>query len=117
MQDRRNARRRDFSYYMRVMDDKTGQLIGHLADISARGFKIDLQKPLTVGQDYHLHLELTADVADKTFMVFVARCKWCRPDRLDPFLQNAGFELVSITPHDTVIFQRIVDKYGTSENR
>jgi hypothetical protein len=100
---------------MRVMDDKTSQMIGHLADISTRGFKVDLQKPLNVGQDYHLRLELTADVADKTYMVFVARCKWCRPDRLDPFLQNAGFELISIGPHDNMIFQRIVDKYGTPD--
>jgi hypothetical protein len=117
MNDRRNLKRRDFSYYMRVIDDNTQQMIGHLVDISTRGLKIDSQKPLTVGKDYHLRLELTAEVADKTAMVFTARCKWCRPDTLDPFLHNSGFEIVSMTPHDTMIFQRMVDKYSSRESR
>jgi len=36
--ERRKRDRRDFSYYMRVMNENTGELVGHLADISISGF-------------------------------------------------------------------------------
>ena len=39
--EKRKLARRNFSYYMRVMDETTGQLVGHLADISTGGFKLD----------------------------------------------------------------------------
>lgn len=41
MAERRHLDRRQFSYYMRVTDESTGHLLGHLTDISTGGFKLD----------------------------------------------------------------------------
>ncbi len=117
MQERRNAKRKRFSYYMRVVDDSNQQLVGHLADISARGFKVDAERAYVPGVDLRLRLDLTTDIADKTSMTFVARVKWCQTDPMTPFSFNVGFEIVNIGMHDKVIFQRIVDKYGSQDSR
>jgi hypothetical protein len=114
MAERRNKDRKDFSYYMRLTDVDTGELIGHLVDISTGGFKLDSQKILPLEKIYRFHLDLTSEVATKPFMVFKARSKWCQTDPFDPFVFNVGFELVEITPSDLDIFKRIVEKYGTT---
>ena len=110
--EKRKINRRDFTYYMQVNDELTKQLIGYLTDISTGGFRLDCPKQIPAGQDFRMQIQLTADIADKNFMSFVARSKWCHPDHVDPFTYNVGFEIVTMAPSDLVIFQRMFDKYG-----
>lgn len=111
--ERRKLNRRNFSYYMRVTDEATKQLVGYLVDISTGGFKLDCQTAVPIEREYRLHIELTSDIADKNSMVFVARSRWCRPDHIDPNTFNVGFQIVNMAPGDSVIFQRMFEKYGS----
>jgi hypothetical protein len=115
MADKRKINRRDFTYYMQVTDDLSKQLIGYLTDISTGGFRLDCAKQIPAGQDFRMQILLTADVADKTSMSFIARSKWCHPDHVDPNTYNVGFEIVQMSPSDLVIFQRMFDKYGSEK--
>lgn len=112
MDDRRHLERKDFSYYMRLVDNDTQDLVGHLVDISSGGFKLDSQSPIPINKDFRLRMDLTSEVADKPAMVFVARSKWCEVDPLDPFIYNVGFQLVNISPVDLEIINRMKEKYG-----
>lgn len=109
----RKLNRRAFTYYMQVTDDVTKQLVGYLSDISTGGFKLDCDKKLPIGQDFRLSVQLTAEIADKTSMTFIARSKWCHPDHIDPTSFNVGFEIINMAPSDVVIFQRMFEKYGS----
>ena len=113
MAEKRNLKRQTFSYYMQAVDNITQEVIGYLADISPRGFRLDCKKQIQANQEYELRMDLTDDVADKAFMIMLVRSKWCRQDVFDPFVYNVGFQLVSIAPDDAAIFQRIIEKYGT----
>ena len=113
MADKRKIGRRDFTYYVQVTDDATKQLVGYLSDISTGGFRLDCPKEIPPGQDFRLHIELTSDIADKNFMVFIARSKWCDHDHVDPNTYNVGFEIINIAPSDMAIFQRMFEKYGS----
>ncbi len=113
MPNKRKINRRDFTYYKPVTDDLTKQLVGYLSDISTGGFRLDSPKEIRPGQDFRLHIELTADIADKTSMVFIARSKWSRRDHVDPNTFNVGFEIINISPSDMDIFQRMFEKYGS----
>lgn len=113
MPNKRKINRRDFTYYKPVTDDLTKQLLGYLSDISTGGFKLDSPKEIRPGQDFRLHIELTADIADKTSMVFIARSKWSHRDHVDPNTFNVGFEIINISPSDMAIFQRMFEKYGS----
>jgi len=112
MSERRNIERREFSYYMRLVDNDTQKLVGHLVDISSGGLKIDSQAPIPTNKDFHLRMDLTSEIADKPTMVFIARSKWCEVDPLDPFIYNVGFQLVNISPGDLNIINRMMEKYG-----
>ena len=118
MSERRNIERREFSYYMRLVDNDTQELVGHLMDISSGGFKLDSQKPIAPNKDFRLRMDLTSEVANKPSMVFVARSKWCKTDPLDPFVYNVGFQLINISPSDFNIINRMIETYGKkSENK
>ena len=112
MGERRNLERKDFSYYMQLVDSDTQQMVGHLVDISSGGFKLDSQSPIPVNKDFRLRMDLTSEVADKPTMSFVARSKWCQVDPLDPFIYNVGFQLINISPGDREIINRMIEKYG-----
>lgn len=115
MPDKRKLPRRDFTYYMPVADALTKQLVGHLTDISTGGFRLDSLKQIPLEQDLQLQIQLTPDVANKEFMVFIARSKWCCPDRIDPNTYNVGFQIVNMSPTDMSIFQRMCEKYGSQK--
>ena len=113
MDERRQKDRKEFSYYMRLVDSETQELVGHLTDISTGGFKMDSQKPIPVNQDFKFRMDLTSEVANKPSMVFLARSKWCEVDPLDHFTYNVGFQLINIAPTDLAIFNRMMEKYGS----
>ena len=113
MNERRNLERKDFSFYMQLVNDETHELVGHLVDISSGGFKLDCQAPIPINKDYRFRMDLTSEVATKPAMTFIARSKWCQNDPLDPFVYNVGFQLLNIAPGDLEIFNRMMENYGT----
>jgi c-di-GMP-binding flagellar brake protein YcgR len=116
MTERRKVQRRSISYYLRIIDSGANQMIGHLADISLQGLRMDSQTTLPVKKEYRLRINTTADVADKDYIEFVACTRWCQPDPLQTGLFEIGFEIMKIAPHDSEIIQRIVDKYSSRGN-
>lgn len=115
--EKRKLTRRNFSYYMRVMDEANGQLVGHLADISTGGFKLDSSNAIPTNKDFRLRIELTSEVANKSFMLFMARSRWCHSDPIDPNAFNVGFQITNMSPSDFEIFSRMFEKYGSQGNQ
>lgn len=111
--ERRNAKRKKFTYYMRVLDANTLQLIGYLTQISEVGILVDTEKPLPINVNYKLRVDLTAEIANKTMMVFNGRTKWCQPDPTEPSSFNVGFEVNLLSRDDTEIFNRMIEKYAS----
>ncbi|MEW6403700.1 MAG: PilZ domain-containing protein [Chloroflexota bacterium] len=113
MPERRKLNRRDFSYYMRVMNEQTGELIGHLADISTGGFKLESRTPVQPNQQFVMRMDLTNEISEKDYFVFVARSRWCTRHPIDPTLYNIGCQIIEMAPEDLHIFVRIFEKYGS----
>lgn len=114
--ERRKRDRRDFSYYMRVMNENTGELVGHLADISIDGFKLESLKPISKNTEYPLRIELSSDISEKPFIVFIANSKWCQPHIIDTTLYNVGFQIVNMSSDDLESFKKIYDVYGSQKS-
>lgn len=110
--ERRNLSRRTFSYYMRVMDEMTGELIGHFADISTTGFKLDSKKNLPVNASIKMRIEQIGEISNKESLTFTARAKWCRRDEYDFSLYNIGFQLINISKADYDVFLKMFNVYG-----
>jgi hypothetical protein len=101
---------------MPVLDPKSEEILGHLVDITAQGIMMDSQKIYPLNKDFRLRMNVTADVADKSSIDFIARTKWCRPDSIEPYLYDIGFEIIKISNEDAGVIKRIVDKYGSRDS-
>lgn len=102
---------------MPVIDNSTREVIGYLSDVSSRGFKLESQKSLVAHTVYQLRLNLTADIAKISYIVFFAEVVWSKPDPINPYDYIHGFQIVSITPSEQAIFGHIVEKYGVAESK
>jgi hypothetical protein len=98
---------------MRVDDDDTQKLLGHMVQVSAIGLQLETTASLPLEKDYYLRLELTAELADHPFIIFLARTKWCRIDDILPNLFHVGFQIKEIMPEDHKIILDIIKKYGS----
>jgi c-di-GMP-binding flagellar brake protein YcgR len=110
--ERRREGRRNNGDYMRVTDNITSDLIGYVIEISQGGFRLECPKALAVGEDRTMRLEYTIEVQDKSFIVFIARARWIRPDPVMPNEYVQGFQIVSMEPAAKKIYQGIVENYG-----
>jgi hypothetical protein len=113
MAERRTTPRKKFSFYMRVLDDDTREILGHMVEVGAIGLQLETTVALPLQKDYYLRLELTPELADRPFIIFIARSKWRKIDDIEPNLYRVGFEIAEIMPDDREIFLRILAKYGT----
>jgi hypothetical protein len=112
MPERRTAPRRKFSLYLRVLDDDTQKQIGHMVDVSPDGLQLETSEALPLNKDYYLRVELTPELGDRPFMIFIAKVKWSKPGNI-PMLFKNGFQIVEMMPDDKEIFLNILKKYGT----
>ncbi len=113
MPERRTVPRKKFVLYLRVMDDDSQEQLGHMVEVSAVGLQLETSAPILIERDYYLRLELTAELADRPYIVFVARSKWCKTDDIQPNLYRVGFSIREILPEDKEIFLNLVQKYGS----
>ncbi len=114
-QDRRKLKRRSLSYYMLVLDPTTNKTVGHLVDITTKGFMMDTQYQIPPHRDCIFRLDTTADVATKSFIDINARSVWVAPDAVEVGLYDIGFLIMSMTEEDADILNRIIEKYGDRE--
>jgi hypothetical protein len=116
VQERRRLKRRNLSYYLPIIDNDSAQVMGHLVDITPVGMMMDSKNPIPTNLSFNFRLDLMEDLGEKGFIEFTALSKWCRPDTIQPFLFNVGYEIVSISAEDIEIVKRIQEKYGTADS-
>ncbi|MBM3124251.1 MAG: PilZ domain-containing protein [Chloroflexi bacterium] len=112
MPERRTTPRKKFALYLRVMNDDTQEQLGHLVELSNSGLKLETSMALPIERDYYLRVELTPELADRPFIVFIGRTKWCKAGII-PDLYQCGFHISEIMPDDQQILTNIQRKFGT----
>jgi hypothetical protein len=110
--ERRKLTRKEFTYYMRVLEEISGALVGQIVDISTGGFKIESSEPIPVGAVMRLRIDQTNELAQKSYISFSARVRWCQKDAYDPTTYNVGFQLLDMSPADYDIFVKMFNAYG-----
>jgi hypothetical protein len=96
------------------MNNRTGELVGDLADISRDGFMLESLKPIPLNAEFSFRIDLPPEISKKPFIVFTARSRWSLPDPIDGRLYDTGFEIIKMDIGDTHAFELIFDQYGSS---
>ncbi len=110
--EQRRLARRNFNYYMRVKEEASGKVLGHISDISTGGFRIDSSQSVSLNVDMRLYIDQLGEISSKSYILLKARPMWCRQDQFDPNMFNIGFKLVDATPVDREIYMKMYEVYG-----
>jgi hypothetical protein len=111
MTERRRLKRRHVIFYSRVFDLHTGQLMGHLMDITREGMRLISEEPTEVGKTFLLRIDLPEDVMDKPFVKFEARSLWCKQD-INPAFYNTGYLISNMSAEDVTLIDNMMEEVG-----
>jgi len=115
MDERRNRKRVYVMFYSRIRDRRTGELVGHLVDLTPAGALVVSETSKDAGVTLPLQMELPDDVSTRQFLTFDAQVAWCRPD-VDPSFYDMGLSLQDVAPEDLAVIRKFIDAYGFREH-
>lgn len=113
--NKRNLKRHYLIYYLRVFNRETGEVLGHLVDITPKGVMIMRDAPLEVGGTYSLRLRWRNSAGKLQLADFEGVCRWCRPD-VNPDFYGAGFAITSAAPEHIEAIHSLIDDHAMSGN-
>lgn len=101
-------------FYSRVFDQKTGELLGHIIDITPAGAMLISEKPLEIGKLYHLKIELPDELSTRQFLLFEAMSVRGSQDVIPEFY-DTGMQLINVAPADIALIEKLVESFGFRE--
>lgn len=116
-EERRKVARRNFTYYMRVLDEASGKVVGYISDISTGGFKLDSKYSVPLNVNLRLRIEQTGLISNKSFIIFTGKARWCRQDQFDPSMYNLGLQIVDMSPADLSVVVQMFTAYGKQQEK
>ncbi|MFC1878874.1 PilZ domain-containing protein [Chloroflexota bacterium] len=111
--ERRKQDRQLLTFFSRVVDRKTGRLVGYLADLTTGGALLIGEKPVGTDSTLHLRMDLPENFEAGEQLEFNATAMWCSPDD-DPDFYKIGLRLSDIPWEDLAIIARVLNDYGFS---
>ncbi|CAN2040334.1 PilZ domain-containing protein [Candidatus Magnetomoraceae bacterium gMMP-15] len=107
MEDKRKFKRHPI-YYLKVIERNTGEIIGHLADISVGGIMLVSNGPVETNKDWEFKIKVPEEVVGRTEIDFEAKSIWCAQDA-DPDFYNTGFQFLKISPEQLELIDFLID--------
>lgn len=114
MKKERKMPRRHLIYYLRVFDRSSGDLVGHLVDITTEGLMLVSERPLEARKVYHLRMDLPPEVCGKEHLSFDAGCLWSNND-VNPAFYDNGFKLMQVDSREATCIEDLIAMYGFKE--
>jgi hypothetical protein len=110
-ENKRKLKRRHLIYYLKVFDQITGQLMGHLVDITPEGIMLVSEKKIEINKSFNLRMELPAEILMQEEILFEATSLWCKKD-INPDFYATGFRTILAEIGDLNLVERLVNRYG-----
>jgi len=110
MANKRILKRWNLIYYLKVINQKNGDVLGHLVDITTRGIMIMTQNPIPSNQLFQLTMSLPKEIMGRNSVTFDAECKWCRKS-INPDYYDAGFQFVAVSPNDIKTIENLINEF------
>ncbi len=114
-EDARVLKRRHLVFYLEVYDDDTGELLGHVADITTKGIKMVSHEPTPVGRTFRLRMILPEEYFDDHVLRFEAKSLWSAND-INPDFYDTGFEVPNLDVAARKTILKLIAEIGFNDN-
>lgn len=112
--ERRHRQRWYLIFYLRVFNQDTGELLGHVIDISTTGLMLISDRPLAAGQHYRLQLDVPKDDGPHEQVTLEAHSLWCHRD-INPSFYATGFTITQASAETLLKIQLTIDDFKFGE--
>ena len=110
MEEKRKVLRRNLKVYLKVFDADTGDLFGHMVDITRKGVLLTTEQAVGVDKMHRLRLEVPSDIQEGKPFAFSALSIWCEKDtEFDAF--NSGFRFQDLSPAEERWVERVIQTF------
>jgi hypothetical protein len=108
--EKRQRRRWELVFYLRIYDQSDGSVLGHVIDISEEGLMLLSEAPIELNKDFDLTLELPAtDNKKREKISLKAHSIWKSPDA-NPALFDTGFSLIDPDKGAIEVIKKLIDE-------
>jgi len=114
MPNKRTIDRKHLFFYMQVINQKSGDLLGYVVDISQRGLKIISEHRCEETSELNLKMRIPDNQGKNKEIQFKAKCIWSGRDINSEFFAN-GFEIDSLDQESLAVIESIINEYGFEE--
>lgn len=114
MGDKRRIKRRHLIYYLQVFDNDTGNLLGHLVDITVEGVMLVSESPIETGREFKMKMLLPEEYAGQKEILFTGKSHWSRQD-VNPTFHDTGFSLPEIGPREREIIELLIHDFKMND--
>ena len=110
----RELKRRHLIYYLEVYDDATGEMIGHLVDVTPKGIKLVSKKEVMPDKNFTLGMMLPEEYFKERIIKIEARSMWCRKD-VNPEFFATGFKTYNLDEEATAMINQLIEQVGFND--
>lgn len=110
--ERRTLKRWQLFLYLRVFEQGTGALMGHIVDISEKGMKLISDDPIPVDRDFELWIDVPRENMPRQRIALKAHSLWNSRD-INPDFYDTGFRLINLPTHELVKIREVIDTFKT----
>jgi hypothetical protein len=113
MDDRRKETRKKVMAFTLVREAARGGLLGYLGDLTLQGAKVIGEKPLELGAQISLSIDLPGDLPGISArrMILPAQVARCVPAEGSPREFDLGFQFTPLTAEQTAILEALLERY------
>lgn len=109
--DRRTIKRRHLIYYLRVHNGESGELMGHIVDISTSGIMLMSDGKVDSGLEFPMRANWRNMDQQEEQIKFRAESRWCKRD-INPSFYLTGYRLMDVDPEAFSTIQELIRDLG-----
>ena len=110
----RQIDRKYLVFYLRVFDDLSNKIIGHLVDISEKGVLLMTDEAVALNEDHRLRVHLPALIRDRNEILLHGTSRWCRKDTEADFFLT-GFQMYKVDASTKNVILKLMGELGYKE--
>ena len=110
----RAYKRRHLIYYLEVYNDKTGELLGHLVDITLKGMRLITKKEIMPDKNFRIGMMMPEEFFKGEVLRIEARSMWSRKD-LNPDFFAVGLKVYDLDQKTAELISKLIKRVGFNE--
>lgn len=108
--NKRRLKRWYLVMYLRVFDEDTGALLGHVVDINKEGIRLVSDQPIPTGQIFRLWMDVPKENAPRQRISLEVESLWSGRD-VNPDFYATGFRIHNIGTQELLQLQLLIEEF------